>query len=147
MAAHVYAIEGGSFVLFVSHTKGEKRLKSNGLSMESEPTDSTSHVSAIGCSFSQIIAPEGRSLTGPVDPTFEGLIYADLEFNEMDYAKNIVDPLGQCSRTDMFILHVDNEVKHHCVYKSDEEQDYNHASRFRDVDLKDAGRKGKAPNY
>ncbi|KAJ5698494.1 Nitrilase [Penicillium macrosclerotiorum] len=133
MATHVYAIEGGAFVLLASHTQGESGLKANGLIMPDQSQDTTPHVSTLGGGFSQIIAPDGRSLTEPVDPTFEGLLYADLDFNEIYYAKNIVDPVGQYSRTDLFTLQVDNRVKRHCVYKGEENDAYKHASRYPDL--------------
>lgn len=133
MATHVMAIEGGTFVLLASHTQGEKGLKANGLVVADANIDSTPHVSTLGGGFSQIIAPDGRTITEAVDPSWEGLIYAELDFDEIYYAKNIVDPVGHYSRPDIFTLHVDNSVKTHCTY-SNPGSEFKHASRYPELD-------------
>lgn len=134
MASHVLAIEGGAFVLLASHTQGEKGLQANGLTQGSQTEDSTPHVSTMGGGFTQVIAPDGRTIAESPDPSFEGLIYADLDFKEIYYAKNIVDPVGQYSRADIFTLHVNSSVKRHCLYDGDEHSGYAHASRFPALD-------------
>lgn len=133
MATHMLAIEGGTFVLLASHTQGEAGLRANGLSKDDSPQDETPHVATVGGGFSEIIAPDGRSLTKAVDPTWEGIIYAELDFNEIYYAKNTVDPVGQYSRPDIFRLHVDTNVRRQCVYE-DQTSEFSHASRYPDLE-------------
>lgn len=133
MATHVLAIEGGTFVLLASHTQGQRGLEANGIALADPSDEATPHVSAVGGGFSEIIAPDGRSLTEPVDPSWEGIIYADLDFAEIYYAKNIVDPVGQYSRPDIFRLHVDANVKRHCSY-DEPKSEFKHASRYPDLE-------------
>ncbi|KAF3011478.1 hypothetical protein E8E14_006027 [Neopestalotiopsis sp. 37M] len=134
MATHVLAIEGGTFVLLASHTQGENGLRANGLVPDDDPSkEETPHVSTIGGGFSEIIAPDGRSLTERVDPSWEGILYADLDFNEIYVAKNIVDPVGHYSRPDVFRLQVNSNVYRHCVY-DDLTTDYKHTQRFSDLE-------------
>lgn len=131
MATHTYAVEGGAFVLLASHTQSEKGLKANGLSVETpEPGADIPHTAAIGGGFSAIIAPDGRPLTEPVSASWEGLIYHDLDFNEIYKAKAVVDPVGQYSRTDIFTLQVRSKIRRHCEDDGAEDNDFVHASRF-----------------
>ncbi|KEY71448.1 hypothetical protein S7711_10114 [Stachybotrys chartarum IBT 7711] len=88
MATHTVAIEGGVFVILASMTHSEK-VKGGG--------------------FTAIIAPDGRALTEPVPVDWEGLVYCDLDFEEIYKAKQWVDPVGHYSRPDIFNLTVSNE--------------------------------------
>lgn len=137
MVTHTLAIEGGTFVLLASHTQSEKGLVANGLIQKgeaaheggSELPDDACHTAVTGGGFTEIIGPDGSTLAKAPSPSFEGLIYAHLDFNEIYLAKNIVDPVGQYSRTDLFTLQVNSNVNQHCVYH-DKRSDFDHASRY-----------------
>ena len=128
-ASREYAIEGSTFVLLASHTQSEAGLRANGLLSDDLAGQDLPHVCAVGGGFTEIFAPDGRTLSDPVDPSWEGLVYGELDFNEIYLAKNIVDPVGQYSRPDIFSLRVDKTVKRPCVYAGDEKV-FSHAQRF-----------------
>lgn len=132
-ATHQYAVESGAFVLLASHTQSESGIEANGMSIETQPGVIQPHTALVGGGFSEIVAPDGRSLTKPVPADWEGLIYADLDFNEIYKAKSIVDPVGQYSRPDIFTLQVRNRVRRHCEI-SGVDDTYMHAARFQDLD-------------
>jgi cyanide hydratase len=64
-----------------------------------------------------------------VPADWEGLVYCDLDFDEIYRAKQWVDPVGHYSRPDIFSLMVRNEVKRH-VLTDAVDAEYSHASRF-----------------
>jgi nitrilase len=141
MATHTYAIEGGAFVLLASHTQSEKGIQANGLikGTDAPPEggadlpDDMCHTAVTGGGFTQIIAPDGRTLAKAPSPSFEGLVYAEIDFNEIYLAKNIVDPVGQYSRPDIFNLQVNSNVNRHCSY---EEKSSSFAHHLRYPELK-----------
>ena len=136
-ATHQYAVESGSFVLLASHTQSANGIKANGMSVEDKPGIAKPHTALVGGGFSEIIAPDGRSLTEPLPAAdWEGLIYADLDFDEIYKAKSIVDPVGQYSRPDIFTLQVRNTVRRHCEYTGFEDS-FAHATRFPELDAED----------
>lgn len=141
MATHTYAIEGGAFVLLASHTQSKKGLIANGLIEEGQTVheggvelpDDECHTAVTGGGFTEVIAPDGRTIAKAPSPSFEGLIYAELDFNEIYLAKNIVDPVGQYSRTDLFTLQVNSNVNRHCVYR-EKTTEFAHATRYPDLE-------------
>ncbi|KAK1634565.1 carbon-nitrogen hydrolase [Colletotrichum phormii] len=120
MATHTMAVEGATFVLLASSTQTEKGLVANGL-IPSQDTDDAKnppvetqerpHTAVIGGGFSEIIAPDGRTLVKA--PNY--------------MAKSIVDTVGQYSRPDIFTLQVRGHVRCQCEYT--EPGEFNHASR------------------
>jgi hypothetical protein len=38
--------------------------------------------------------PDGGYLTEPLDPGKEGLLYADIKLEDIDYSKALADPVG-----------------------------------------------------
>ncbi|EEU34527.1 uncharacterized protein NECHADRAFT_54453 [Fusarium vanettenii 77-13-4] len=128
MATHTYAIEGGAFVLLASHTQSEK-VHEGGV----ELPDDECHTAVTGGGFTEVIAPDGRTIAKAPSPSFEGLIYAELDFNEIYLAKNIVDPVGQYSRTDLFTLQVNSNVNRHCVYR-EKTTEFAHTTRYPDLE-------------
>ena len=105
--------------------------------------DETCHTAVTGGGFTMILGPDGRTLAQAADASFEGLIYAELDFNEIYRAKNIVDPVGQYSRTDMFSLRVNQNVNRHCVY-GEKTTEFAHASRYPELAKEVAAREVKA---
>ncbi|KAF0323536.1 hypothetical protein GQ607_009217 [Colletotrichum asianum] len=113
MATHTLAVEGATFVLLASSTQTEKGLVANGLVDESEHAGQGEkpHTAVVGGGFSEIIAPDGRTLVKAPSPTFEGLLYGELEFDEIYIAKSILDTVGQYSRPDLFTLQVRGKLR------------------------------------
>ncbi|KAJ0336041.1 hypothetical protein KNSL1_013418 [Colletotrichum chrysophilum] len=135
MATHTLAVEGATFVLLASSTQTEKGLIANGLTDESEHAGQGEkpHTAVVGGGFSEIIAPDGRTLVKAPSPTFEGLLYGELEFDEIYIAKSIVDTVGQYSRPDLFTLQVRSKLRRQCEY--DETSNIDHVSRFPDLPI------------
>ncbi|KAJ9134349.1 Carbon-nitrogen hydrolase [Pleurostoma richardsiae] len=128
-ATYTLAVEGSVFVLLASMTQSEKGLRANGLVGEVAEAEEAPHTAVKGGGFSVVIAPDGRALTEPVPDDWEGLIYCNLDFDEIYKAKQWVDPVGHYSRPDIFNLLVRNDVRRHIV-KDDSDDDYCHVSRF-----------------
>ncbi|KAJ0364063.1 hypothetical protein COL26b_012696 [Colletotrichum chrysophilum] len=135
MATHTLAVEGATFVLLASSTQTEKGLIANGLTDESEHAGQGEkpHTAVVGGGFSEIIAPDGRTLVKAPSPTFEGLLYGELEFDEIYIAMSIVDTVGQYSRPDLFTLQVRSKLRRQCEY--DETSNIDHVSRFPDLPI------------
>lgn len=135
MATHTLAVEGATFVLLASSTQTEKGLVANGPVDESEHAGEVEkpHTAVVGGGFSEIIAPDGRTLVKAPSPTFEGLLYGELDFDEIYIAKSIVDTVGQYSRPDLFTLQVRGKLRRQCEY--DEISNVDHVSRFPDLPI------------
>lgn len=133
MATHTLAIEGGVFVLLASQVQTDKGMQANGMVDKAEPGEEISHAAVRGGGFSVVIAPDGRALTEPVPADWEGLVYCDLDFDEIYRAKQWVDPVGHYSRPDLFTLVVQNETKRH-VKTETLDSEYDHVSRFPELE-------------
>ncbi|KAJ5758169.1 carbon-nitrogen hydrolase [Penicillium nucicola] len=140
MATHTLAVEGGVFVLLASSIQTEKGLKANGLVSEDDAAvvndkgeKETPHTAVTGGGFSVVIAPDGRALTKPVPADWEGLIYCDLDFDEIYRAKQWVDPVGHYSRPDIFTLMVRNETRRHVELDSVGDG-FEHVQRFPELE-------------
>lgn len=60
----------------------------------------------LGGGEAQIISPFGDYLCDPLPEDEEGIVYADLDLNNIFAAKAYLDPVGQYSRPDIFCLHI-----------------------------------------
>jgi nitrilase len=125
-ASHMLAVECGTFVLLASSIQTEKGLRAHGFIIDG--AEELLHTAVLGGDFSEIIAPDGGTLVEAPSPSFDGIIYGELDFNEIYYAKGIVDPVGHYSRPEIFTLHVNNTVNTHVAFA--EKTDFAHASRF-----------------
>ncbi|KAL5342158.1 carbon-nitrogen hydrolase [Aspergillus crustosus] len=144
MATHTLAVEGGVFVLLASSIQTEKGLKANGLLPETDDSSSAAtgiphvdapHTRVTGGGFSVVIAPDGRALTEPVAADWEGLIYAELDFEEIYRAKEWVDPVGHYSRPDIFTLQVRSQTRAHVEVEAlSEGKGFEHVARFPELE-------------
>ncbi|KAF5640823.1 cyanide hydratase [Fusarium sp. NRRL 52700] len=66
-----------------------------------------------------VFGPDGRQLTEPTDPLFDGVIYCDIDLDKIDYAKALTDCVGHYSRPDLLRLVVDDQPKNYVVHASD----------------------------
>ncbi|KAF9257911.1 putative nitrilase, partial [Marasmius fiardii PR-910] len=57
-----------------------------------------------GGGFAAIYGPDGRQLTESIDPGEEGILYADIDLDDLRMAKLAVDPVGHYSRPDLLAL-------------------------------------------
>ncbi|KAI8711285.1 CN hydrolase domain-containing protein [Fusarium sp. LHS14.1] len=81
------------------------------------------------------VAPSSSLLPTPnlKQSSFEGLIYAEPDCDEIYLAKNIVDRVGQYSRPDLFTLQVNSNVNRHCVYR-EKTTEFVHATQYRNLE-------------
>lgn len=127
-ASHTLAVEGGTFVLLASSIQTEKGLVAHGLAADSD-TEEKPHTAIIGGGFSEIIAPDGRTLVKSSSSTFDGIIYGELDFNEIYIAKSSVDPVGHYSRPDIFTLHVNDTINSHTII-AEQKNSFDNLSKF-----------------
>lgn len=66
-----------------------------------------------GGGSSAIFGPDGRKLSKDIPETQEGILYADLDFDEVLRSKGFIDICGHYSRPDMLWLGVDDQEKLH----------------------------------
>ncbi|CAI7567154.1 unnamed protein product [Penicillium palitans] len=102
--SQTYAAESQSFVLHctaVMSEKGVNAMNTSGGVLMSSP----------GGGSSAVFGPDGRRLTEPLDSTTEGIIYADLDMNQIVATKIFADAMGHYSRPDLMSLNVCNKVK------------------------------------
>ncbi|ORY59321.1 carbon-nitrogen hydrolase [Pseudomassariella vexata] len=100
----VYAIEASAFVLHSTAlitAEGVKVLGTAGGPLMSSPGGGTS----------AIFGPDGRRLTQPLGDTEEGILYADLDMDEIVRIKGFAHCTGHYSRPDLMWLGVDRNLK------------------------------------
>ncbi len=61
-----------------------------------------------GVGYASIIGPSGQVLTQPLDG--EGMVYADVDLNDVMVSKILNDFAGHYNRPDVFTLHVNDAV-------------------------------------
>lgn len=61
--------------------------------------------------------PDGRPLVEPLDPGEEGILQADIDLQDIDYAKNLIDAVGHYARPDLLSLLVAHEESLHVTMK------------------------------
>jgi hypothetical protein len=61
--------------------------------------------------------PDGRPLVEPLDPGEEGILQADIDLQDIDYAKNLIDVVGHYARPDLLSLLVAHEESLHVTMK------------------------------
>ena len=66
-----------------------------------------------GGGSSAIFGPDGRRLSEEMSETEEGILYADLNMDDILKAKGFLDICGHYSRPDMLWLGVDDQEKLH----------------------------------
>jgi nitrilase len=53
-----------------------------------------------------IYGPDGGPLCEALPPGVEGILTADVDLKDIDYAKSMIDPVGHYSRPDLLSLNV-----------------------------------------
>lgn len=116
-ASRMYALEGAVYVLVTNQP-----LSAEGAKLNSEGqgnADKDGFMLAGGGGAAAVFGPDGRQLTEPTDPLFDGLIYCDIDLDKIDYAKTLTDCVGHYSRPDLLRLVVDDQPKNYVVRVSD----------------------------
>jgi nitrilase len=76
-------------------------------------TGSGAVMNSPGGGSSAVFGPDGRKLSQDLPENEEGIIYADLDYDEVLRAKSFIDVCGHYSRPDMLWLGVDDGAKLH----------------------------------
>lgn len=104
--SQTYAIESQTFVLHTTSVLSQKGIDHMG-----SAAGVTMNVSGGGSSA--IFGPDGRQLSEEMPETEEGILYADLNMDDILKAKGFLDICGHYSRPDMLWLGVDDQEKLH----------------------------------
>ena len=104
--SRTYAIESQTFVLHTTAVISAKGI-------EIHDTSSASVMHTPGGGSSAIFGPDGRIMSEDLCATEEGIIYADLDMDDIVKAKSFADACGHYSRPDMLWLGVDTRDKRH----------------------------------
>lgn len=96
-----YAAETGTFVLMSTQIVSKHAIEV----FTSEPATTMPDVSGGG--YARIFAPDTSELTEPLPRDVEGIVYAEIDLDSIEIAKNILDPVGHYARPDIFTVHID----------------------------------------
>ncbi|MBZ3905272.1 carbon-nitrogen hydrolase family protein [Streptomyces griseiscabiei] len=97
-ATQVYAIEGGAFVLMATQV-----ISPAGIDLFATTPEQRRLLTA-GGGCSRVFGPDGRTISKELAEDEEGLVYADIDLDLIDIAKNAYDPAGHYSRADAAYL-------------------------------------------
>lgn len=100
-ASQVYAVEGQCFVVAATSIVDKAALEFFKVGTEVPPLIQE------GGGSSMIFAPDGRRLAEHIPETEEGLVIAEMDFNEIKMAKAVADPAGHYSKPEatQLLLH------------------------------------------
>lgn len=105
-ATQTYAMEGSTFVIAATQIMSEE-----GARVFPDASGGPTPVYTGGGGYARVYGPDSGIITEALDPTQEGLVYADLDLSLIDLAKNIVDPAGHYSRPDVTRLIFDDRPR------------------------------------
>lgn len=112
-ASQQYAVEGQCFVLAPTGIIGQA---AHNMFCD---TEQKRELLKLGGGHARIFGPDGRSLAEPLDPTEEGLLFADIDYGQILAAKNAYDPVGHYSRPDVLRLLFNQAPAARVVYSAD----------------------------
>ncbi|MCF2528791.1 carbon-nitrogen hydrolase family protein [Yinghuangia soli] len=101
-ATRLHAIETGSFVLCATQVTSQSALDA----IAGEDPVQRGLIGE-GGGFARIFHPTGMDMAKQLSAHEEGIVYADLDLNDILAAKSFIDIVGQYSRPDVFDLRVD----------------------------------------
>ncbi|KAL7944060.1 carbon-nitrogen hydrolase [Trichoderma barbatum] len=102
--SRTYAIESGTFVLHCTAVITEGGVKTLG-------TAGGALMESPGGGHSTVFGPDGRRVTDLIDEATEGIVYANLDMDELVVNKMFADCTGHYSRPDLLWLGVSQEIK------------------------------------
>lgn len=102
--AATYAVESSAFVLHCTAVLTDKAVVANG-------TAGSPFMSAPGGGCSAVFGPDGRRMTEPLGLTEEGIVYADLNMEDITRTRMFAHCTGHYSRPDLLWLGADRSIK------------------------------------
>ena len=103
----VYAMQTQTYTIMSSIILGDKGFEFFG--------DHLDEYFIKGGGEAQIYSPFGDLLCEPLPDDQEGIVYADIDLNNIFTAKSYLDPAGQYSRPDVFCLNINKNPNPHTV--------------------------------
>lgn len=114
-ASRMYALEGQAFVLVTNQPLSAEGGRLNTQGQKSAGEKSFMFSESGGGGNAGVFGPDGKKLTAQTDPLFDGLVYCDIDLDDIYLAKAIADPVGHYSRPDLLRLVRDDEPKHYSI--------------------------------
>jgi aliphatic nitrilase len=108
-----YALEGSAFVVAATQIMSDDGARKFPTA-DGGPTP----VYTGGGGYARVYGPHSAMITEPLDPTEEGIVYADLDLSDIDLAKNTVDPAGHYARADVTRLVFDDSARTPVIRRS-----------------------------
>lgn len=102
--SRTYAIESQSFVLHTTAVLGKDGI-------EKMKVQDSMLMATPGGGCSAVFGPDGRKISTDIPTTEEGIVYADLNLDDIIKAKSFIDLCGHYSRPDLLWLGVDKDMK------------------------------------
>lgn len=119
-ASQVYAVEGQVFVVAATSVIDKAALELFKVGEEVPPFLEEGGGSAM------IFAPDGRRLAEYIPETEEGLVVAEINFDDITMAKSIADPAGHYAKPEATQLILDRRSVDPVVILEDEDEDEDH---------------------
>jgi nitrilase len=111
--SQTYALEGSSFVITATQIMSDDGARKFPTA-DGGPTP----VYTGGGGYARVYGPHSGLITEPLDPTEEGIVYADIDLADIDLAKNTVDPAGHYARADVTRLIFDDTPRTPVIRRS-----------------------------
>ncbi|WP_258803633.1 carbon-nitrogen hydrolase family protein [Pseudarthrobacter sp. NS4] len=111
--SQTYALEGSAFVITATQIMSDDGARKFPTA-DGGPTP----VYTGGGGYARVYGPHSGLITEPLDPTQEGIVYADIDLADIDLAKNTVDPAGHYARADVTRLIFDDTPRTPVIRRS-----------------------------
>jgi aliphatic nitrilase len=111
--SQTYALEGSAFVITATQIMSDDGARKFPTA-DGGPTP----VYTGGGGYARVYGPHSGLITEPLDPTEEGIVYADINLLDINLAKNTVDPAGHYARADVTRLVFDDTPRTPVIRRS-----------------------------